>query len=60
MERINEPSEPHSELCRILSYLKNKRRPNPNGFFFFNHVVHLSSVSQKKKKNPTQSRTTWN
>ena len=26
MERINEPSEPHSELCRITSYLKNKRR----------------------------------
>ena len=26
MERINEPSEPHSELCRIPSYLKNKRR----------------------------------
>ena len=50
MERINEPIEPHSELCRIPSYLKDKRRPNPNGFFFFNHVVHLSSVSQKKKK----------
>ena len=27
MEKINEPSEPHSELCRIPSYLKNKRRP---------------------------------
>ena len=27
MERINEPSEPHSELCRIPSYLKNKKRP---------------------------------
>ena len=34
MERINEPIEPHSELCRIPSYLKDKRRPNPNGFFF--------------------------
>ena len=26
MERINELSEPHSELCKIPSYLKNKRR----------------------------------
>ena len=27
MERINELSEPHIELCKIPSYLKNKRRP---------------------------------
>ena len=55
MERINEPSEPHSELCRVPSYLKNKRKPDPNVFFFFNLMVHLSFVSQKKKSN-----TIWN
>ena len=40
MERINESSEPHSELCRILSYLKNKRRPETSKILllFYNTV----------------------
>ena len=40
MERINEPSEPHSELCRIPSYLKNKRRPETSKILllFYNTV----------------------
>ena len=35
MERINEPSEPHSELCRIPSYLKNKRRPKLVKYYYY-------------------------
>ena len=40
MERINEPSEPHSELCRIPSYLKNKKRPETSKILllFYNTV----------------------
>ena len=40
MERINEPSEPHSELCRIPSYLKNIRRPETSKILllFYNTV----------------------
>ena len=40
MERINEPSESHSELCRIPSYLKNKRRPETSKILllFYNTV----------------------
>ena len=37
MERINEP---HSELCRIPSYLKNRRRPETSKILllFYNTV----------------------
>ena len=40
MERINEPSEPHNELCRIPSYLKNKRKPETSKILllFYNTV----------------------
>ena len=40
MERINEPSEAHSELCRISSYLKNNRRPETSKILllFYNTV----------------------
>ena len=40
MERINELSEPHSELCKIPSYLKNKRRPETSKILllFYNNV----------------------
>ena len=40
MERINEPSEPHSELCKIPSYLKNKKRPETSKILllFYNTV----------------------
>ena len=40
MERINEPSESHNELCRIPSYLKNKRRPETSKILllFYNTV----------------------
>ena len=40
MERINELSEPHSELCKIPSYLKNKRRPETSKILllFYNTV----------------------
>ena len=40
MERINEPNEPHNELCRISSYLKNKRRPETSKILllFYNTV----------------------
>ena len=40
MEKINEPSEPHSELCRIPSYLKDKRRPKTSKILllFYNTV----------------------
>ena len=57
MERINESSEPHSELCRILSYLKNKRRPETSKILllFYNTVnitilcleLYCSSIAKK-------------
>ena len=57
MERINEPSEPHSELCRIPSYLKNKRRPETSKILllFYNTVnstilcleLYCSSIAKK-------------
>ena len=57
MERINESSEPHSELCKILSYLKNKRRPETSKILllFYNTVnskilyleLYCSSIAKK-------------
>ena len=57
MERINEPSESHSELCRIPSYLKNKRRPETSKILllFYNTVnstilcleLYCSSIAKK-------------
>ena len=57
MERINEPSEPHSELCRIPSYLKNKRRLETSKILllFYNTVnskilyleLYCSSIAKK-------------
>ena len=58
MERINEPSEPHSELCRIPSYLKNKRMPETSKILlllFYNTVnstilcleLYCSSIAKK-------------
>ena len=57
MERINEPSEPHSELCRIPSYLKNKKRPETSKILllFYNTVnstilcleLYCSSIAKK-------------
>ena len=35
MERINESSEPHNELCRIPSYLKNKRRLELVKYYYY-------------------------
>ena len=57
MERINESSEPHSELCRIPSYLKNKRRLETSKILllFYNTVnskilyleLYCSSITKK-------------
>ena len=57
MERINKSSEPHSELCRILSYLKNKRRSETSKILllFYNTVnstilcleLYCSSIEKK-------------
>ena len=57
MERINEPSEPHNELCRIPSYLKNKRKPETSKILllFYNTVnstiqcleLYCSSIAKK-------------
>ena len=57
MERINEPSEPHIELCRIPSYLKNKRMPETSKILllFYNTVnstilcleLYCSSIAKK-------------
>ena len=57
MERINEPSKPHSELCRIPSYLKNKKRPETSKILllFYNTVnstilcleLYCSSIAKK-------------
>ena len=57
MERINEPSEPHNELCRIPSYLKNKRKPETSKILllFYNTVnstiqcleLYYSSIAKK-------------
>ena len=57
MERINEPSESHSELCRIPSYLKNQRRPETSKILllFYNTVnstilcleLYCSSIAKK-------------
>ena len=57
MERINESSEPHSELYRITSYLKNKRRPESSKILllFYNTVngtilcleLYCSSIAKK-------------
>ena len=57
MERINESSETHSELCRILSYLKNKKRPETSKILllFYNTVnstilcleLYCSSIAKK-------------
>ena len=57
MERINEPSEPHNELCRIPSYLKNKRKPETSKILllFYNTVnstiqcleLYHSSIAKK-------------
>ena len=57
MERINKPSEPHSEFCRIPSYLKNKRRPETSKILllFYNTVnstilcleLYYSSIAKK-------------
>ena len=54
MERINEP---HSELCRIPSYLKNRRRPETSKILllFYNTVnstilcleLYCSSIAKK-------------
>ena len=57
MERINELSEPHSELCKIPSYLKNKRRPETSKILllFYNTMnsiilcleLYCSSIAKK-------------
>ena len=57
MERINKPSEPHSELCKIPSYLKNKRRPETSKILllFYNTMngtilcleLYWSSIAKK-------------
>ena len=57
MERINEPNEPHNELCRIPSYLKNKRKPETSNILllFYNTVnstiqcleLYCSSIAKK-------------
>ena len=57
MEKINELSEPHSELCKIPSYLKNKRRPETSKILllFYNTMngtilcleLYCSSIAKK-------------